>query len=271
MAEPSAVRGREATSPTIIRHAPTLAGKYPLDGSMLNLIDREAVDPTYIREVESWLATLSEARQSRTYRPPDFFRPYHLATFALMLRAGGYDEVAFPEKFETYAIRMGVYDAAGIPPPRTVRKTDSKGRFQPVTPLTDPTTVTNVADSLSRICSPQAATRETVDSLEIAISELLENCYAHGRKQVGGFHGLAAAQAWFYGHLAQIAVADAGIGIRARLMDNPDLHELLASENACELATRYGVTADAIKPWWIWPDTGERFAHLEWWQADCSF
>ena len=222
-----------------------LLDKYPLDGSMNHPLHNSIVDTTRVREVESWLETLSQAKRSRTYRPPDFFRPYHLATFALMLKVGGYDEVAFPEEFESYAIRMGVYEAAGITPPRMVRKTDSRGRFQPVTVLTDPTTVSDVAANLSRLCLPQAATKETVGSLETSIVELLENCYAHGRGHIGGFHGLAAAQTWFNGNLAQIAIADAGIGIRARLMANPDLDELLATENACELATRYGITADA--------------------------
>jgi hypothetical protein len=203
------------------------------------------VDPTRISEVESWLTVLGQIRQSGTYQPPGFLRPYHLLTFALVLKAGKFTGVRFPEKFENYAITMGLYEAAGIPPPRTVHKTNCAGRFQRVTALSEPATVTDVAASLSRLCLPQAATKETGDSLETSIVELLENCYDHGRGHIGDIHGLAAAQAWFNGDLAQIAIADTGIGIRARLMENPDLHGLLASENACELATRYGITADA--------------------------
>ncbi len=180
-------------------------------------------------------------KESKTYDPPDFLRPFHLLTFALVLKAGNWKGVTLPENLENYAIRMGLYEAAGIPPPKTIHKYSSAGRFHPVIPLVDARTVAVTAARLSALCANQLSTKETQDSLETSISELLENCYAHAGRR---FYGLAAGQIWQYGNLAQIAIADTGVGIRARLMDNPNLHALLRTFNACELATRYGITAD---------------------------
>ncbi|MGO9060120.1 MAG: ATP-binding protein [Candidatus Binataceae bacterium] len=188
------------------------------------------------------LARLAEAKGQ--YTPPDFLRPYHLLTFALVLKRGNWTGVTLPEHLENYANRMGLWEAANLAPPKLIRKYNPAGRFQPVTALIDLEAVGEAASKLSAICTNQAVSPETVQSLEVAITELLENCYAHAKTSNHDFHGLAAAQAWFNGDLAQIAIADVGVGIRARLMDNPNLHELLSVENACELATRYGVTAD---------------------------
>lgn len=140
---------------------------------------------------------------------------------------------------------MGLHEAAGISPPKSIRSpSDPVGRFCPIVRLVNEFAVALVAEDLCRICANQAVSRKTVEALGSSIAELLENCYAHAKTGESGFHGLAAAQAWVYGDLAQIAIVDAGIGIRARLMDNPKLHSLLRTANACELATRYGVTAD---------------------------
>lgn len=219
-------------------------GKYPLDGSIVDMLDISVVEPTRIRDVESWILTLADMKESKRYTPPDFLRPFHLLTFALVLKAGKYGGLSLPEKFINYAVRMGLYEAADIPPPKSIQKSSPSGRFRPVTALTDWIAIADTAIGLSDICMHQAASKQTRQSLATAIVELLENCYAHAKTGKRDFHGLVAAQAWFQGNLAQIAIADVGVGIRARLADNANLHDLLRTQNACELATRYGVTAD---------------------------
>jgi anti-sigma regulatory factor (Ser/Thr protein kinase) len=211
---------------------------------MTGELNSEPVRATWASDVESWLSTLHQIGESKTYKAPDFLRPFHLLTFALFLKAGKYSGVRFPEYLENYAIRMNIYEAAGIPPPKSINKFDSRGRFEPVTPLVDSQSIGAMATRLSAVCAAQGVAPETLHSLEASITELLENCYAHAKTGGHDFHGLAAAQLWPYGNLGQIAIADAGVGIRSRLMDNPKLHRLLGRENACELATRYGVTAD---------------------------
>lgn len=201
---------------------------------------------TWVSDVESWLSTLAKMKESKTYDPPDFLRPFHLLTFALALKAGKWSGVTLPDNLENYAIRMGLYEAAGLRPPKEINKYSATGRFHPVIPLVDIRTVAATAARLSALCENQVTTRETRESLEAVIMELLENCYAHAKTGGREFHGLAAAQIWPYGNLAQIAVADVGVGIRARLMDNPNLHALLRTFNACEVATRYGITADEV-------------------------
>jgi hypothetical protein len=202
------------------------------------------VNATTPQDVERWLLTLAQMRETNTYEAPDFLRPFHLITFPLMLRALKSGGVTLPDNLANYAIRMGLYEAAGIAPPKTINKSSSAGRFHPIIQLTDRRAVAATTARLSELCVGQVTTQATRDSLESSISELLENCYDHAKSGNRGFHGLAAAQIWHYGHLAQIAIADTGVGIRARLMDNPALHALLKTTNACELATRYGVTAD---------------------------
>jgi hypothetical protein len=190
------------------------------------------------------MLTLAKIQGSKRYTPPDFFRPYHFLTLALVLKAGKYSGLDLPEKFENYAIRMGLFEAAGLPLPKSVRKLDASGRFHPITVLTDWLVLADTAANLSAICTHKAVSEKTVESLIISIVELLENCLSHAKTNRRDFHGLVAAQAWFNGNLAQIAIADVGVGIRARLMDNPNLHHLLLTQNACEVATRYGITAD---------------------------
>jgi anti-sigma regulatory factor (Ser/Thr protein kinase) len=88
-------------------------------------------------------------------------------------------------------------------------------------------------------CTPN---RNTIDSLQIIMAELLGNCIAHSSKNNDEPFGLVCGQAWPNGNLAQIAIADTGLGIRDSLAGNLELGEQLASQNACELACVYGVT-----------------------------
>ena len=53
---------------------------------------------------------------------------------------------------------------------------------------------------------------------------------------------MLCAQVWAGGRKAQIALVDTGIGIRTSLGLNATYTQRLSSENACEMATEYGVT-----------------------------
>src|SRR3546814_14560916 len=74
------------------------------------------------------------------------------------------------------------------------------------------------------------------------LAELLGNCHHHARTD-DGLHGLACAQTWYRDSRAQVAIADSGIGIRSSLTESLDLAKRLAKQNACELATEYGISS----------------------------
>ena len=79
-------------------------------------------------------------------------------------------------------------------------------------------------------------------AIDTALSEIFSNCFFHaeaGRE----ICGLACAQSWPHELLAQVVVADSGIGIRNSLGANPEYRERLEKENAAELATELGVTS----------------------------
>jgi hypothetical protein len=72
---------------------------------------------------------------------------------------------------------------------------------------------------------------------------MVRNCFFHAEAGAdGSICGLACAQSWPHARLAQVAVADIGIGIRASLGGNPAYESRLAHENANALATELGVT-----------------------------
>src|SRR3546814_14318315 len=58
-----------------------------------------------------------------------------------------------------------------------------------------------------------------------------------------GLHGFVCAQTWYRDSRAQVAIADSGIGIRSSLTESLDLAKRLAKQNACELATEYGISS----------------------------
>ena len=72
--------------------------------------------------------------------------------------------------------------------------------------------------------------------------ELIENTYKHAFVQ-SNLHGLVCAQSWPKGNLAQVVFADSGIGIRQSLFENPKLEEMLAANNACQIACELGITS----------------------------
>lgn len=197
--------------------------------------------PTYLREVQSWLENLNQFEENGSCSSPAFLKPYHLATIALAVKRCGMKGLKLPENLNSYAARMGLWEAAGLEPPINVPKRDESGRFLPAQPLVDSSKVLQTAESLAEITKENSATSErTVNSLETSLHELIENCFAHAATT--GLHGLVVAQPWPRGYLAQIAIADSGIGVRNTLSDGEEYTDILTSRNACELAAEYGVT-----------------------------
>lgn len=147
-----------------------------------------------------------------------------------------------PEEIAGYASRMQLWQAIGLQPPADVNARDPRGKFVPLARLDDPDVVLDRAVDLAAISTAYGADRETTNSLEVSLQEIMNNCFAHA--EIGAeLQGLACAQSWPRGHLAQIAIADHGVGIRRSLSANPDLKARLDAGNACELATQLGVTS----------------------------
>ncbi|MGY4828206.1 hypothetical protein ACVNIS_06490 [Sphaerotilaceae bacterium SBD11-9] len=193
-------------------------------------------------DIGQWLTQLRLLRQNRTCTGPGFWRPFHFVSLALqMARTGG--NLALPEEFVGYASRMGLWQAIGLPTPAAVNARDPHGKFVPLQRLDDADAVHDTSVVLAGICKAFGADKETLSSLEISLQEIMDNCFAHAEIAPGGLQGLACAQSWPRGNLAQIAIADAGVGVRASLAGNPLLTDQLAYENACDLATQFGVTS----------------------------
>jgi hypothetical protein len=112
---------------------------------------------------------------------------------------------------------------------------------------------TDVLLEVRRICGPADAERFAVDVYQLAqrhtsdssaaagakmLGELLDNAITHAASPVGVY---AAAQVHHRGGDLELAVADAGIGIRSHLARNPRFRNLTAAE-ALGAALRPGVT-----------------------------
>jgi hypothetical protein len=69
--------------------------------------------------------------------------------------------IKLPEQLESYANRMGLWEAAGMEVPWVVNKLSSRGRFLPVTPLSNPRAVAQTVKELTVIFQPQYISEET--------------------------------------------------------------------------------------------------------------
>lgn len=178
-----------------------------------------------------------------TNQTPAFFRPFHFVLLALTMQRCGWPNIELTEgdaKFAAYAARMHLWDALGMEPQVRVNKRDPTGRFHPLTRLEDPESVENTSSKLSKLFGHHG--NETVRSIDIAVSELVGNSYAHS-DIAAGLRGFVCAQKWPAGGKAQIAIGDSGIGIRRSLMQSNEYQNLSLGINACELATQYEVTS----------------------------
>lgn len=195
---------------------------------------------TSIREIHSWLEQLEALLAEKTCQAPEFLRPFHFISLALMLKSKGARGITLPHSLRPYAARMHLWEAIGLPSPRRhSQERDALGRFLPIEPLRSEADIQDCSDRLAAITSLAKASEESCQSLSIAVSELIGNCFSHANAEREGLHGLACAQYWPRGQLMQIAIADMGVGIR-NTFDQADREEFrlrVKEMNCCTLAT----------------------------------
>ncbi len=205
--------------------------------------------PTNITDITNWIQSLNDGLLGHSFAAPSFVRPYHLVTAALALRATKSNLLTLPEHVATYADRMGLWSAIGRHNPSFASATrDPLARFLPIEPLKSRDAVHECANRLSEIAIHANMSEASHSSLDVAIAEILDNCFAHGGV-TDELTGIACAQFWRNGNLAQIAIGDSGLGIRATLdaAETPDVRLEGKSANACAFATELGVSSKLNK------------------------
>lgn len=202
------------------------------------------MDFTTLRDVFVALEGAHELEErGTTEKTTRHFRPYHFVLLALSMsrrNIQNFTMQGYDRSVIQYACRMHLWKALGLPPPANVMERDHRGRFRPLTALNDPETVEIVSDDLAGLFQDSGG--ESVRSISGTVSELVGNCYSHS-DIAGGVRGFVCAQKWPGGNKAQIAIGDAGIGIRQSLGAAGEYQEALRVNNSCELATGYEVTS----------------------------
>ncbi|MDF4005335.1 ATP-binding protein [Luteibacter sp. PPL552] len=204
---------------------------------------------TRFSEIQDWMRSLELLKQDGRCPTPGFFKPFHFVTMALVLKELGAGSLNLPDDIVTYAARMKLWEALGLPSPVTVQPNPGSTRFHELTPLVDLNSVENTAEALLGIVSNNVGRpcdEDSLQSLYVMLTELLGNCHHHARS-ADNLHGLTCAQSWWKGERAQFAIADSGIGIRRSLSENADLIKRLAGSNSCELALRLGISSKLNK------------------------
>lgn len=196
---------------------------------------------TTTQAVQEWLFDLEQLRSEGRCGAPKFIKPFHLATLAHTLMQLESRKLALPEKIAPYADTMKLWDAVNVPSPFPEKVRSPGGRYHPIQLLKDESTIDATAASLTALFQTVCPDARTNDAICIMLRELIANCYVHSAV-ADGLYGLICAQVWNVGRRAQIVLADTGIGIRQSLAQNALLSARLNIENACEIATEYGVT-----------------------------
>ncbi|WP_295525668.1 ATP-binding protein [uncultured Pseudacidovorax sp.] len=193
---------------------------------------------TTAKEVQSWLLSLDQLQQTKECQAPEFFRPFHFVTLALVLKAHRAVRIELAPAIKSYATRMGLWEAVGLAPPARVREGDSVGRFVPIETLRTRDQTHDCAKRVAEITKRTNLSDPARESLNVALAELMDNCFAHAQVK-DDLHGLACAQYWPRGNLLQVAIADMGIGIREsfRTADSEEMRDRSVAENCCTLAT----------------------------------
>lgn len=197
-------------------------------------------------EITEWAARLNVLARTGRCAVPNFLKPFHLAMLALVVRESPagipMGNVTLPPALAGYACRMRLWDAIDRRAPIAVTEHPADGRFLPLEPLKVRSESFDSARKISEMARRFGADMETINSLEVSLAEVIENCFAHS-EVTNGLFGVACAQSWEKGNLAQVAIADRGIGIRRSLRANQNLGARLAISNACGLATEFGITS----------------------------
>lgn len=198
---------------------------------------------TNLSDVSIWIDTLRVAMTGQEFSDIGFIKPFHFTMLATECQRHGAEGITWNGPMQRFAARMGLWEALGFEAPVRVAQHDHTGRFLPIAPLRDAAAVNDYADALCMIVTSQGIVGAATErSLFIALTELLGNCFAHAAA-APNCTGITCAQSWPRGNLAQIAIVDPGIGIRASLSANQALQDRLLSENACELATELHITS----------------------------
>jgi anti-sigma regulatory factor (Ser/Thr protein kinase) len=163
----------------------------------------------------------------------------------LQLRDMGPGKVTLPSSVQNYAVRMRLWECIDQKPPVTVKAKPTEARFCPMRRLRKRETVGDLAADLALLVKEQSkdCDEETYASVFSMLSELMDNSFAHAVEGDNETRGLVCAQTWTSGGLAQIAIADHGIGIRSSFEASEKWRGAVKTRNACELATEYGVTS----------------------------
>lgn len=199
---------------------------------------------TKLGDLELWHKHLKQLKEERFCPSPGFLMPYHFVTMALLLKQEGAGHVALPDEITEYAARLKLWEAIGLQSPVVVPSEPRGSRYHELTPMESLGDVDNVASNLARMLTSNASacSQESGENIFIMLVELLGNCYHHARAS-DGLHGLACAQTWYRDSRAQFAIADSGIGIRESLAESADLAKRLRQNNACDLASQYGISS----------------------------
>lgn len=193
-------------------------------------------------QVAQWLDQLRRLEKDNRCNCPSFLRPFHFVTLGLTVARGRMVDLGIPKPLETYAARMQLWQAIGLPAPVVVQPYVPEGRFMPLARVESEDNVSDLAERLAEITAKYGADKDTRNAVSVSMIEIMGNCLAHAEVN-GQLKGVVCAQSWPQGNLAQIAIADSGIGIRSSLEANSLLHEALEGGNSCEIATRLGVTS----------------------------
>lgn len=201
------------------------------------------MDFTNCHEVKEWILTLDKMVAENNFdetKSPSFIKPFHLVTLALAIKKYGIDNINLTDEIKNYATRMHLWEAAGLKPPYFIHENDHANSLIHVKAIEDMKDIDLVSKAFEVITNHYCRKGEQND-FGTVISELLDNCYRHAEKSEGLF-GLACVQAWPSGKKGQLCIADTGIGIRNALALNKDYTERLSSENACEMASEFGIS-----------------------------
>lgn len=193
-------------------------------------------------DLEHWIGQLRQLERTKHCDAPRFIKPFHLVTLAHILREKKAANLKVPPKLSSYANTMNLWGALKMDPPDNIGFRQPSGRYHPLELLESRHMVDPLSDHLVELFAKGNVDSTTLNALGIMFRELIDNCYSH-TNVADNVYGAACAQVWVMGGKAQIAIADSGTGIRNSLAQNALLTERLTQENACELATEYGVTS----------------------------
>ncbi|MCZ4374330.1 hypothetical protein O4H50_21305, partial [Vibrio diazotrophicus] len=205
------------------------------------IMGRIRLNKTNVKDVEWFLEQMDKSTTDGSASIPTFIKPFHLACIAIHAKMSD-SNISLPSQseIEKYAVRMGLWEAIGKEPPYQVNRLSCDGRFVEARAVETDDDVHSSSVEVSEMFARTGTCKSTTESLQILAAELLGNCCAHSSDE--SIFGIVTGQVWHKGNLAQLCIVDCGNGIRRSLENNEGLTERLTQDNACQLATEYGIT-----------------------------